>query len=124
MGGREEVAIITHPSVPIEQLSSRDVEDIYSLEELTWKDGSRIIVFDLKGKKSPIKQTFYAFIGRRPNDLKRLWLRVILSGEGQSPTLLDSPEDVLEMVAQTPGAIGYVPHSMASDAVKIVTRIK
>ncbi len=119
---KAQVAVVAHPSVQTGELDERRLLDIYSLEETKWQDGTRIVLLDLKGQ-SDLKDTFYAFLGRRPQDVKRVWLRIILSGEGRSPTLLRSVDDVLEEIAETPGAIGYIPLDMVTDAVQIITTI-
>ena len=117
-----QVAVVVHKTAPVDTLDAQTLLDIYSLEETKWQDGSRIVLFDLKGEHD-LKRTFYSVLGRRPDDMKRGWLRIILSGEARSPTLLPSPAAVLEQVASTPGAIGYVPLASVTDAVKVVATI-
>ena len=122
-GASAQIAVIAHPSVPEKALDTRALLDIYSLEETKWDNGSRIVLFDLKGKHD-IKQSFYAFLGRRPEDMKRVWLRIILTGEAPSPTILRTEEEILEQVASTPGSIGYVPLARVTDAVKVLATIQ
>ena len=120
---RAQVAVVAHKSVPADDIDARRLLDIYSLEETKWKDGTRIVLFDLKGRHD-LKNQFYGFLGRRPEDIKRLWLRLILSGEGRSPTLLHSSDDVLDEIAETPGAIGYAPLAAITDEVKVIATIQ
>ena len=117
-----QVAVIVNKTTDAYQLSERRLLDIYSLEETKWRDGTRIVLFDLKGTDE-LKEAFYGHLGRRPNDMKRIWLRLILSGEGRAPTQLRTPAGILEQVAQTPGAIGYIPQEMVTDAVRVVRTI-
>ncbi len=58
------------------------------------------------------------------DDMKRVWLRMILSGEGRAPTLLRSAEDLVERVAATPGAVGYVPLALVTRDVKVIATIQ
>ncbi len=120
---RAQVAVVAHKSVPADDIDARRLLDIYSLEETKWKDGTRIVLFDLKGKND-LKAEFYDYLGRRPEDMKRIWLRLILSGEGRSPTLLKSSEAVLDKIAETPGAIGYAPLAAVTDEVKVIATIQ
>ena len=122
-GAQAQVAVVAHKTVPVDAIDTRTLLDIYSLEETKWDDGSRIVLFDLKGKND-LKQTFYTSLGRRPDEMKRVWLRIILSGEGRSPTLLTSTDEVLDKVAATPGAIGYVPLALVTDEVKVIATIQ
>ena len=123
MSARAQVAVVAHTSAPVDQLDARALLDIYSLEETKWDDGSRIVLFDLKGKDD-LKETFYTYLGRRPSDMRRVWLRTILSGEGRSPTQVKSIEDLLDKVASTPGAIGYIPLALVNDRVKVIATIR
>lgn len=115
--------VVAHKSVPADDIDARRLLDIYSLEETRWKDGTRIVLFDLKGKHE-LKDQFYGFLGRRPADMRRVWMRFILSGQGRSPTLLQSTEDVLDQIAETPGAIGYAPLALVTDTVKVIATIQ
>ncbi len=51
---------------------------------------------------------FYEELGRTPLEMRKLWMRVQLSGEGRAPVTLSSETEVAEKVASTPGAIGFV----------------
>ncbi len=48
----------------------------------------------------------------------------MLSGDGQAPDALGSEDEVVNKVASTPGAIGYVSADKAGDNVKILLVIK
>jgi len=41
----------------------------------------------------------------------------ILTGEGQPPESVETQAAILEMVASTPGAIGYVDHKLVTEQV-------
>lgn len=118
-----QVAVVAHKAVPADAVDASRLLDMYSLEEIKWQDGTRIVLFDLKGD-SDVKHDFYAFLGRRPSEMKRIWLRIILSGEGRSPIKLKAVDEVLARVAETPGAIGYVPLALVTDAVKVIATIQ
>ncbi len=47
-------------------------------------------------------------LGVFPYQLQRSWDRGVFSGTGRAPIVVRSEEEMLQRVAQTPGAIGYV----------------
>ena len=55
--------------------------------------------------------------------MKSIWLKKLLSGEGEPPEAMDSEEDVLEKVAATAGAIGFVSKVQARKDVKVILQI-
>ena len=73
-----EVAVIEHPSVPVQDISKAQLLDLYMGDIREWDNGEPIVLIDLK-PKTDIKQ-----------------------------------EDLLQKVASTPGAIGYVDKSLVT----------
>lgn len=118
-----QIAIIAHPSVEAADVEAADIDAMYSLDETQWSDGSPITLFDLKDN-GVTKKTFFKYIGRNPAELRRIWLRFKLSGEGQPPETLATESEVVERVADTPGAIGYVNAEAVTESVQVLTTIK
>ena len=42
-----------------------------------------------------------------PYQLRNVWDRLVFSGAGQSPHVVNTLEEMYEQVSSTPGAIGY-----------------
>ncbi|HTY37792.1 MAG TPA: hypothetical protein VMH23_11815 [Bacteroidota bacterium] len=117
-----QVAVIAHKGVSVSAISASAAADIFSLSTKEWKDGSPVVVFDQK-TEGATRTKFYEFIGKSPIELKKIWMRIQLSGEGKAPTIVGSDDEVVQKVASTPGAIGYVAASKASGDVKILATI-
>lgn len=113
------VAVIVHPDTPVEQLPQEDLLRVYLMEQTYWSDGTPIQLHDLRGKNDA-KTVFYDELGRQPRDLKRSWMRLILAGEASSPTTVATPAAMLRGVAETPGAIGYLPADQVDERVVVV----
>lgn len=108
-----EVAVIAHPSVPVNQISRSQLIDIYVGDVREWDNGEPVILMDLK-PKSKVKNAFYEFIGKSSSRVKSIWMRHMLTGEADPPEALDSQEEILEIVTTTPGAIGYVDREVVT----------
>ena len=119
---RAQVAVIVNKSTGIASLNAASVSDIYSLATKEWKDGSAIVVFDQK-TDGPIRAKFYEFIGKSPIELKKVWMRIQLSGEGKAPTPVSSDDEMVQKVASTAGGIGFVASSKVTGEVKVVATI-
>jgi len=118
-----QVAIIANKSVKETGITSDLTKDIYTLDQQRWSNGDDIKVYDIKANNSS-KETFYKFIGETPLKLKKIWLRAKLSGEGTPPKALATDNDVLNAVATTSGAIGYIDASKVTKKVKVLKTIK
>lgn len=117
-----QVAVIAHQDVPVDQIDTETLEDIYLLEQNQWDDGSKIVRFNLN-TDGGAKTAFFDHLGQEVSDVKKVWLRKKLSGESQPPEEV-SPSQVVDKVSSTSGAIGYVSADAATDAVKVIATVE
>lgn len=121
--GQAQVAIIANKAVPINEIKKTELLDFYTGDIKKWDNQIPVIVFDLK-LKSAVKDTFYNFLGKSPSRMKSIWLKKMLSGEGEPPKALESEEDMLKRVAETLGAIGFVNKAKINGEVKTLLIIE
>jgi ABC-type phosphate transport system substrate-binding protein len=119
--GFSQVVLIANKGVEMNVTTNTAVADIYTLE--TQKSGNSIalVVFDLKVDP---KDQFYTAIGKTGTELKKIWMKMQLSGDGKAPAALGSEDDMVNKIASTPGAIGYISESKVTDAVKTLYILK
>jgi len=118
-----QIAVIVNKSVPLKTASASKIARIYTIDTQRWSNGDRIVMFNLK-KKSEAKEKFYGFINKKSSELKRTWMRLQLTGEGKPPRALKTENEVLQKVASTPDAIGYVSLEKVTDKVKVIAIIE
>ncbi len=118
-----QVAVIAHKSVPIDKIKKSELLDFYTGDIKKWINGDKVIVNDLK-PKGEVKKIFYKFLGKTPSRMKSIWLKNMLSGEGDPPEALKSEEEMLQKIAATPGAIGFLSHTKVDNNVKTLIVIK
>ena len=115
-----QVAIIAHKGVSVDQLSRTQLIDFYTGDDKHWDDGKPIVLFMLRSRTES-RKSFLKLMGRSSSRMKSIWMKRMLSGEGDPPETLLSESAVLQKVATTPGAIGYVSPDSASSAVKLLS---
>jgi len=118
-----QVAVIAHKSVPVDTIKKSELLDFYTADVKKWINGEKVIVNDLK-PKGEVKKIFYKFLGKTPSRMKSIWLRNMLSGEGDPPEALKSEEEMLQKIAATPGAIGFLSHTKVDNNVKTLIVIQ
>lgn len=118
-----QVAVIAHPSVPLDRLEKTELRYIYTGDIRKWGNGEAVVVFDLK-PNGEMKDAFYDFLGKSPSRMKSIWLKNLLSGEGDPPESLKSEQEMLAKVAATRGAIGFISESMVDKSVKVLLLIR
>jgi len=122
-GAFGQVAVIANPSVPVDTITNNELLDFYSRDIRLWNNNKPVTVFDLK-PKGEVKEAFYAFLGKSTSRMKSIWMKKMLSGEGDPPAALNSEEDMLNKVSLTPGAIGFVQLKLVTQSVKVLAVIE
>jgi len=115
-----QVVVIAHKSVPLDTIKKSVLLDICDIKK--WSDGQPAIVFDLKSP-SEVKTAFYNYLGKSSSRMKSVWLKKVLSGEGEPPEAMNSEEELSRKVAATAGAIGFVSKTNVRKDVKIILEI-
>ncbi|WP_432470573.1 hypothetical protein [Amphritea sp. HPY] len=73
-----------------------------------WQDGTPIRVFVYPDRDPAhfqfVKQRLKIF----PYQLRNTWDRALYTGSGESPRQVNSAAEMIQRIAQTPGAIGYI----------------
>jgi len=118
-----QVAVIANKSVSEGSISSGKLGDIYSLRLKTWGNGKAIVAVTLKSDDETTQKFFGAF-GKSLMEMKKLWMKLQLTGEGQPPAGVGSEDEVVSKVASTPGAIGFVNADKVNGSVKVLFTIK
>jgi len=112
--------LIVHPGV--EQIPEKReiVRSLFTMQLLRWPDGSPVRVFVLPDGNPTHKSFAKKRLGVFPYQLRRAWDRAVFSGTGQAPTEVSDEDEMLERVANTPGAVVYISHGVADDRVRFV----
>ena len=112
--------LIVHPQNNNIQLSRNNLRAIFAMRTPQWPDGLPLKVFVLDDR-NPTHTSFCKHIlGMFPYQLRRVWDRQVFSGTGVAPITVESEQEMLDRVAQTKGAIGYILPEKVNSSVKIL----
>jgi ABC-type phosphate transport system substrate-binding protein len=103
-----QVVLIAQPQSVVTELSRNSLRAIFAMRQTEWEDGSAIQVFVLEDKKNAHIVFCKDVLGMFPYQLRRVWDRQVFSGTGTAPILVGSEQEMLQRVAETKGAIGYL----------------
>lgn len=108
--------VIANPSVGISELPLASLRAIFSMRVRRWPDDKQVTVFVLPDRNNQhvafTKEVLYVY----PYVLRDAWDRMVFTGTGQAPIEVRNENDLLERVATTPGAIGYMPKGKVGNA--------
>jgi ABC-type phosphate transport system substrate-binding protein len=105
-GGSADVVI--HPQSSTAQISRSLLRGIFGMRVRTWPDGTPVRVYVLEDDDPTHVEFCKSVLRIYPYQLRQNWDRLVYSGTGQPPIGVSSEQELLRLVAQTPGAIGYL----------------
>ncbi len=113
------LAVIVQVTQAKLSMGKSELAAIYRRKKNYWEDGTKIEPVNLPAE-SPARRTFSkAVLGYAPEELEQYWNDRYFHGV-LPPYVLSSDEAILRFVAETPGAIGYVPYCDADKRVAVV----
>jgi ABC-type phosphate transport system substrate-binding protein len=120
----QDVVLVANKSVKISQIKSADLRAIYTGEKTRFADGSHVVPVTLKG--GPAHEVFLRnHLGQNPEEFRAQWRKAVFTGRGVMLRTFDSELALLEYVAATPGALGYVSRvSTQAENVKCLPVVK
>ncbi len=119
----QDVVFIANKDVRISQIKASDLHAIFTGEKTRFADGSHAVPVILKG--GPVHEVFLKnYCDETPNEFRAQWQKAVFTGQGSMPRAFDSEAALIDYVAQTPGALGYVSHFSPHDGVKALTALK
>lgn len=116
---RAQAIIIVNPAVKAADVSKSDLRDVFTGASTNLKDGSHVTPVLLK--QGPAHEEFLsAYVNKNDTAFRAGWRSLVFSGQASMPRSLDSDLAMVEYVAHTPGAIGYISKATAHDGVKVL----
>ena len=115
----QDVVIVANRSI-VSRITSSQLRDVFTGARSRLSDGTLAIPVVLKG--GPAHEVFLRnHLGQGPLEFRTLWRKAVFTGQGSMPKEFDSEAALLDYVAVTPGAIGYVSRVRATDDVQVLT---
>jgi hypothetical protein len=105
------VDLIIAPFTEVKQdtpLTRDELREIFFGRQTRWRDGSPLRAFVLPDQ-NPLHIRFSKeILGVYPYQLRSAWDRMVFSGTGTPPAVVESLEQMKSIIKETPGAIGYI----------------
>jgi hypothetical protein len=114
----QDVVLVANKDVQISGIANSDLRAIFLGSKTRFSDGSHAVPVTLKG--GPIHEVFLKnHLSESPEDFRAQWRKSVFTGQGAMPKACDSEAAMLEYVAATPGAVGYVSRIPPESAEKV-----
>ena len=119
----QDVVLVANKGVQISEISNADLRAIFTGTRTRFADGSHAVPVTLKGGAA--HEVFLKnYVGEGPEEFRSQWRKVVFTGQGAMPKAFDSESALIEYVAATPGAVGYVSQISSQNRVKLLAAVK
>jgi hypothetical protein len=119
----QDVVLVANKAVRISEITDADLRGIFIGTRTRFADGSHAVPVILKG--GPVHEVFLKkHVGQGPEEFRSEWRKMVFTGQGAMPKAFDSESDLIEYVAATPGAVGYVSRVSSQDGVRVLATVK
>ncbi|GGX98350.1 hypothetical protein GCM10007160_27350 [Litchfieldella qijiaojingensis] len=115
-----DLLLVVHPSVQTPSISRDTARAIFAMRQRTWPNGQAIHVVVLPNRYPMHERFTKELLGVYPHQLQLSWDRLVFSGTGQAPEQVETPDDMLERIATTPGAVGYIERGYLDERVHVL----
>jgi ABC-type phosphate transport system substrate-binding protein len=114
-----QAIVIANPSIKGDSISKSVLRDVYTGTITKLADGSHLRPVFLKDEA--LRAEFVkGKLGASEIMIITGWRKLVFAGQGTMPKEFDSEAAVVEYVAHTPGAIGYVRAATPHEGVKVL----
>jgi len=114
------VEVVVNKSVPVSTFSLEDLQAVFSMQKRNWSKHRQIKVFILP-ESSQTHQDFVKHGLRMfSHQIRRIWDRMIYSGSGAPPVELSSEKEMINKIANTPDAIGYLSAKPDNENIRVI----
>lgn len=114
-----DIVIIAHQDVSETTVTEKDLQEMFLGKRVQWKDNTAIHPVTVKDQKHHsvfLKQ----YVNKSSAKWNAHWKRMVFTGNGTPPKQFATQQELLDYVANTAGAIGYVDNGPSVENVTII----
>lgn len=101
-------------------ISKNGLSAIFKMRLRHWNDGSDVTVFVLSDEDPLHKQFCKQILNVFPHQMRKNWNKLVFSGTGQAPIVVENKEKMINKLRTTPGAVGYLNGVDITDGIKVL----
>lgn len=114
-----EISVIVHPSNN-SNLDKSSISRIFLGKAKSFPSGGQALPVNLGESVDATKQFNSSVLNKSGSQLKAYWSKLVFTGKGTPPKVVDSESELIKLIATNPNIIGYVDSSLVDGSVKVV----
>lgn len=115
-----DVVVVVSAKCAVSHLSAEQTGRIFLGKVNTFPGGGHVLPLD-QPEGAPIRDEFYTrVLNKSAAQLTAYWAKMVFTGDGFPPRLINGNAAVKHAVSSNPDAIGYIDRSAVDGSVKVV----
>ena len=115
-----DVVVIVSVTNSAPVLTAEQVARIFLGKTETFPNGGKALPID-QPQGSALRNEFYLKVSNKiPSQITAYWAKIIFTGEGNPPRVVENSEETIDVIANSPNTIGYVDKKAVNTRVRIV----
>lgn len=120
MPAAAELVVIAHPNSGIEHLNKDEVINIYMGRYRKLSSGVTALPVDLAIPPGDKAHFYMHLMGKELAEINSYWARLMFSGQASPPRQALNADEMMDVVSNSRGAIGYIDKKHVDKRVKVV----
>jgi len=116
-----EIAVIVNPA-NADTITKEDISSLYLAKTKSFPGGKNAIPLDRPEGSATRVEFISKVIEKDETQMKAYWSRLIFTGKGVPPKVVETDAEIKEMVARNPDTIGFIDAAGADATVKVVAK--
>lgn len=116
-----QVSIIANKNVNVKTIDINKLTNLYNLQSN--EIGSQKVKLFYLNTEDETEKSFLEALGKSFIELKKTWLKAKLTASGTPPETVNSDEEMIQKIASTPNAIGFVDSKNVKGNVKVIEKL-
>ena len=115
-----DVVVVVSANSTVTRLTPEQVTNIFLGKTDVFPNGIKAVPID-QAEENPIRNEFYLKVSSKSSSqLSAYWTKIIFTGNGFPPKILNDDVSVKKAVANNPNAIGYIDKNEADKSVRVI----
>lgn len=93
-------------NIGTKSLKEQQVVDAFKAKNNLWPNGKAVAVCLPPTESTDAKEVAQKIYGKTVSEVQKFWLALVFQGRSRSPQFVESDQDLIDYINQTPGAIG------------------
>ena len=119
-----DLAIVVNHDYSGSSITLDQVRDLYHGKSKTLPNGERAKVVDQPSGSNSREQFLARVLEQNESELNRNWSKLIFSGKGRPPEVLESADAVKRWITLNPEGIGYIDSKDVDGTVKVLLKVR